>query len=116
MLKMVLGTLYSKAELTALSEICKSNNLLLFMDGARLAMGLSGTNSDLSLADISNLTDIFYIGGTKNGALLGEAIVINNKTLQANFRFHLKQRGALLAKGRLIGVQFLVLFYRQSVF
>lgn len=105
-----LGTLYSKAELTALSAICKANNLLLFMDGARLAMALTGTNNDVSLRDISALTDVFYIGGTKNGALLGEAIVINNTSLQENFRFHLKQRGALLAKGRLIGVQFLVLF------
>jgi threonine aldolase len=105
-----LGTLYNKAELKALSEICKTNNLLLFMDGARLAMALTGTNNDLNLATISRFTDVFYIGGTKNGALLGEAIVINNEKLQDDFRFHLKQRGALLAKGRLIGIQFLVLF------
>jgi threonine aldolase len=105
-----LGTLYSKAELSALSAICKTNNLLLFMDGARLAMALTGANNDLNLTTISKLTDVFYIGGTKNGALLGEAIVINNEKLQKNFRFHLKQRGALLAKGRLIGIQFLVLF------
>lgn len=104
------GTLYSKAELTALSNICKANNLLLLMDGARLGAALSAETNDLTLSDIVDLTDIFWIGGTKAGALLGEAIVINNPTLADDFLFNIKQRGALLAKGRLLGLQFLELF------
>lgn len=104
------GTLYSKAELTALSQICKANNLLLLLDGARLGAALSAEKNDLCLSDIAELTDIFWIGGTKAGALLGEAIVINNPSLADDFSFHIKQRGALLAKGRLLGVQFLELF------
>jgi len=103
-----LGTVYSKAELTELSEFCKSKGLYLFMDGARLASGLAA--SDLTLEDIAALTDVFYIGGTKNGALFGEAIVITNPDLQEHFDFHIKQRGALLAKGRALGVQFKTLF------
>jgi threonine aldolase len=105
-----IGTLYTKSELTALSEICKANKLLLLLDGARLGAALSAQKSDLSLADIAKLTDIFWIGGTKAGALLGEAIVINNPALQQDFAFHIKQRGALLAKGRILGVQFHALF------
>ena len=111
-----LGTLYSKSELEALRTFCNANDLLLYMDGARLAMALTASTNDLTLTDIAKLTDVFYIGGTKNGALLGEAIVINNKALQNHFRFHLKQRGALLAKGRLIGIQFLVLFENDLFF
>lgn len=105
-----IGTLYTKSELTALSDICKINNLYLLVDGARLGAALSAQKNDLSLADIAKLTDIFWIGGTKAGALLGEAIVINNPALQADFAFHIKQRGALLAKGRLLGIQFYELF------
>lgn len=104
------GTLYKKSELESISAYCHDNSLYLYMDGARLGSALSSSESDLTLADISNLVDIFYIGGTKNGALLGEAIVIPNKTLQKDFRYHLKQRGALLAKGRLLGTQFVALF------
>ena len=111
-----LGTLYSKSELEALRTFCDANDLLLYMDGARLAMALTAQTNDLTLATIAKLTDVFYIGGTKNGALLGEALVINNKALQSHFRFHLKQRGALLAKGRLIGIQFLVLFENDLFF
>lgn len=104
------GTLYTRAELAALAEICKDNRLLLFMDGARLGAALAARNNDLALKDIAELTDIFWIGGTKTGALIGEAIVINNEALAEDFSFHIKQRGALLAKGRLLGIQFVELF------
>lgn len=104
-----LGTVYSKVELTALSTYCRAHDLLLFIDGARLGMALASRDNDLTLADIAELTDIFWLGGTKMGALLGEAIVITNDTLKADFAFHLKQRGALLAKGRVLGIQFIEL-------
>ncbi|MFH0856936.1 MAG: aminotransferase class V-fold PLP-dependent enzyme [bacterium] len=104
------GTIYSKRELEEISECCKSLNLLLYMDGARLGSALASTKNDAALSDIAKLTDVFYIGGTKNGALLGEAIVIVNDDLKENFRFHLKQKGALLSKGRILGLQFLELF------
>ncbi len=104
------GLIYSLNELKELSGFCKNNNLYLYIDGARLASALTSEKNDLSLKDISELTDIFYIGGTKNGALLGEAIVINNNRLKEDFRFYMKQKGALLAKGRLIGIQFTALF------
>jgi len=111
-----LGTLYSKAELTAISDICKQNNLLLFLDGARLGAALSAEKNDLRLKDIAELTDVFWIGGTKAGALIGEAIVINNPVLAKDFEFHIKQRGALLAKGRLLGIQFQTLFESDLFF
>lgn len=101
-----LGTIYSKQELIDLSLFCRANSLLLYMDGARLPMALTATTNDLTLADIASLTDIFYIGGTKCGALLGEAVVIVNPDLKADFKYYLKQRGALMAKGRLLGIQF----------
>lgn len=101
-----LGTVYTKQELTSLSEFCKDNNLLLYMDGARLPMALTAISNDLTMEDIASLTDVFYIGGTKCGALLGEAIVIANPQLRDDFKYHLKQRGALAAKSRTIGVQF----------
>lgn len=104
-----IGTIYSKKDLENLSAFCRKNNLYLFMDGARLANALTASGNDLQLEDISKLTDAFYLGGTKNGALLGEAIVINNPALQAEFGFHIKQKGAMLAKGRLLGIQFLEL-------
>lgn len=104
------GTTYSKQELEEISNLCKQNKLYLYLDGARLGSALASQNNDLSLAQIAKLVDVFYIGGTKNGALLGETIIINNSELQDNFRRHLKQRGALLAKGRILGVQFLELF------
>lgn len=104
------GTIYSKAELIAISRICKDKDLYLYLDGARLGSALTAIGSDLTLPDIARLVDVFYIGGTKNGCLLGEAIVITNPSLQPNFRYHLKQRGALLAKGRVLGLQFLELF------
>ena len=110
------GTIYSKAELKDLSIFCRKNNLYLYLDGARIGSALTAKNNDLTLSDICSLTDIFYIGGTKNGALLGEAIVIVNKDLQKEFRRHLKQRGALLAKGRVLGAQFLELFKNDLFF
>ncbi len=110
------GSVYTKAELTALSETCKSRNLYLYLDGARLGSALCSDNNDLSLTDLSELTDAFYIGGTKNGAIMGEAIVINNDNLKKDFNYHLKQRGALLSKGRLMGVQFYELFKEKLYF
>lgn len=111
-----LGTIYTKQELQVLSQYCQAHNLYLYMDGARLAQALAAKNNDVTLADIAKLVDVFYIGGTKNGALLGEAIVINNPVLQADFEYHIKQKGAMLAKGRLLGVQFQVLFSNNLFF
>ncbi|WP_424930133.1 threonine aldolase family protein [Amaricoccus tamworthensis] len=102
------GTVYSLSELTAISGCCRENNLLLMLDGARI--GAAVRASDVELADVAALADIFWIGGTKNGALLGEAVVIPNRELAQDFAFHVKQRGALLAKGRVLGVQFRALF------
>ena len=96
------GTVYSKAELTALRQCCDEHGLLLFLDGARLGSALAC--SDLTLPDYAALTDAFYIGGTKNGALFGEALVL--KKPMERFRWHMKQRGAILAKGRLMALQF----------
>lgn len=104
------GSLYSKSELEKIYSVCKSYEIPLFMDGARLAYGLTSTESDLSLEDIAKLTDVFYIGGTKCGALCGEAIVFTKSNMPKHFVTLAKQRGALLAKGRLIGVQFDALF------
>ena len=104
-----MGTIYTKQELTDLYHFCQQNGLYLFMDGARLGQGLMAKDSDLTLEDIAELTDVFWIGGTKNGVLLGEAIVINNPELQTDFAFHIKQRGAMLSKGRVLGLQFMEL-------
>lgn len=104
------GTIYRREELEVLSAYCKANNLLLYMDGARLGHALMSSENDLSLSEIARLVDVFYVGGTKNGALLGEAIIMTNPDLQAGFDFNLKQKGAMLAKGRLLGIQFLELF------
>lgn len=104
------GTVYTKTELQLLSNVCKENNLLLLLDGARLGVALAAGINDLTLKDIAELTDIFWIGGTKAGALIGEAIVIPNAQAANDFAFHIKQRGGLLAKGRLLGLQFLALF------
>jgi len=105
-----IGSIYSKNELRTLYEFCQLNHLFLFMDGARLGSALSSSDNNLTFQDLAIFTDIFYIGGTKNGALIGEAIVINNRVLQKDFEFHLKQRGALLSKGRIFGIQFTTLF------
>ena len=105
-----LGTLYSLAELEALSETCRRLGLYLFLDGARLGYGLAARGNDLTLPDLARLCDVFYIGGTKVGALFGEAVVISRKELQEDFRYLIKQHGGMLAKGRLLGVQFDALF------
>ena len=104
------GALYTLAELEALSETCKELGLYLFLDGARLGYGLTARGSDVSLGDLARLCDVFTIGGTKCGALLGEAVVIANPDLQRDFRYSIKQNGGMLAKGRLLGLQFLALF------
>lgn len=105
-----IGTIYSKAELTAISRLCKEKNLLLYVDGARLGSALMAHGNDLDIKKLAGLVDAFYIGGTKNGALLGEALVITNPQLQEDFRYLIKQRGAMLAKGRVLGTQFAELF------
>lgn len=104
------GTSYTKAELTALSETCRELGIYLFLDGARLAYGLAASDSDLDLPTIAKLCDVFYIGGTKCGALMGEAVVINHEDLKKDFRYIIKQKGGMLAKGRLLGIQFIGLF------
>ncbi len=105
-----IGSIYSKRELQELSQFCKGQKLLLFIDGARLGCALCSEENDMTLTDLGLLTDAFYIGGTKNGALMGEALVICNELLKEDFRFHMKQKGALLAKGKILGIQFLELF------
>ena len=104
------GTLYSKAELTAISGVCRSFNIPLYVDGARLGYGLASDRNDLTLPELARLADVFYIGGTKVGALCGEAVVYTKGNRPAHFSAQLKQHGALLAKGRLLGVQFDTLF------
>ena len=104
------GTLYTKSELTAISEICKKWKLPLFLDGARLGYGLTSKTTDVTIKDIAELTDVFYIGGTKVGALCGEAVVYPKCNAPKQMVTMIKQHGALLAKGRLNGVQFDALF------
>ena len=103
------GTLYNKEELTELSAACYELGLYLFVDGARMAYGLTSPANDLSLQDYAALCDVFYLGGTKCGALFGEAVVITNDDLKPDFRYCIKQHGGMLAKGRLLGEQFLAL-------
>lgn len=105
-----IGNIYTKSELTAIKEVCEKNNLYLYVDGARLGSALTSKENDLKLSDMPRLTDAFYIGGTKAGALMGEALVICNENLKSDFRFFMKQKGAMLAKGRLLGIQFYELF------
>lgn len=104
------GTLYSKSELTAISSVCKKHNIPLFLDGARLGYGLASKQTNVTLQDIAELCDVFYIGGTKVGALCGEAVVFTHNNTPKHFITKMKQRGALLAKGRLLGIQFDALF------
>jgi threonine aldolase len=103
-----IGTLYSKNELIEIYNTCQKHNLYLFLDGARLAVALD--KSDITLADLARYTDVFYIGGTKNGALLGEAVVIVNQDIKKSFRFSIKQNGGMYAKGFVAGIQFEELF------
>ena len=111
-----IGSIYTKKELAAVSACCRRNELLLYLDGARLGSALTAAGNDLTLHEISRLVDAFYIGATKNGALIGEALVICREALQADFRYHMKQKGALLAKGRLLGLQFNTLFADELFF
>ena len=109
-----LGSIYTKRELTEISGYCKEHKLYLHVDGARLGAGISSPVCDLDYSDIARLSDTFYIGGTKNGILFGEAIVICNEKLQEDFRYYIKQKGGLLAKGASIGLQFLALLEKES--
>lgn len=104
-----LGTIYTLTELKAISAVCKENGLYLFLDGARLGYGLTANGNDVTMADLAMLCDVFYIGGTKVGALFGEAVVISNPAIGEDFRYLIKQHGGMLAKGRLLGVQFCAL-------
>lgn len=105
-----LGMLYSKAELQAIKAVCAKWNTPLYIDGARLGYGLASPCCDVRLEDMPDLCDAFYIGGTKQGALFGEALVIVNPELRKDFRYYIKQNGGMLAKGRLLGLQFDTLF------
>lgn len=105
-----LGTIYSLSELCEISSVCRRHNVPLFVDGARLGYGLMAQECDVTLKDLARLADVFYIGGTKQGALFGEAVVITSDHLKRDFRYCMKQGGGMLAKGRLLGLQFEALF------
>ena len=104
------GTIYSLKQLQEISTACKEYGLPLFIDGARMGYGLASEGCDVTIQDIAALADVFYLGGTKQGALFGEAVVIVNDNLKKDFRYFIKQNGGMLAKGRLLGIQFLTLF------
>ena len=104
------GTIYSLRELEDIHAVCQAHGLYLFVDGARMGYGLAADGTDVTLADLARLTDAFYIGGTKCGMLFGEAVVITNPSLKVDFRSYIKQNGAMLAKGWLLGLQFYTLF------
>ena len=101
-----LGTLYTRQELEALHRVCRQYGLYLFLDGARLGYGLTAKDCDVTLQDLARLCDVFYIGGTKVGAMFGEAVVIANPELAGDFRYMIKRQGGMLAKGWLLGLQF----------
>ena len=105
-----LGTIYTLKQLNAISSVCKEYGLPLFIDGARMGYGLASEGCDVTVQDIAQIADVFYLGGTKQGALFGEAVVITNGSLKKDFRYFIKQNGGMLAKGRLLGIQFLTLF------
>jgi threonine aldolase len=109
-----IGTVYTRTELRAIKELCERRGLILFMDGARLGCAMASTKNDLSWRDVFELTDMFWIGGTKNGALLGEAIVIKDPAIAGDFGFHVKQHGCLLAKSWVMGVMFKGLFEGEA--
>ncbi|KAJ4252849.1 hypothetical protein NW762_010755 [Fusarium torreyae] len=111
-----IGTIYTRNELAAVKRVCEKNGLILFLDGARIGTALASKANDMTLSDILELTDIFWIGGTKNGALLGEAVVVKDARLASEFEFYVKQHGSLLAKGRVIGAQFAELFENDLYF
>lgn len=104
------GTIYTLGELRDISTVCRRHGLPLFVDGARLGYGLCSPQSDVTLPQLAQLADVFYIGGTKVGALFGEAVVIANQALKRDFRYSIKRHGGMLAKGRLLGIQFATLF------
>lgn len=111
-----LGTIYTRQELTEISSCCKELGLYLYLDGARLGSALTASGNNLTLPDLAALTDAFSIGGTKNGALFGEAVVLLHPNLKDEFRYLIKQHGGMLAKGRLLGLQFLTLFTNDLFF
>ena len=111
-----MGTIYTKDELLKLREVCDENDLYLFMDGARLGSALTCKENDLTPEFISEVCDVFYIGGTKNGTLSGEAIVFKNKEISKEFAYHIKNKGALLAKGFVLGIQFEEIFKNNLYF
>lgn len=104
------GTIYSKKELQEISDVCRKYDLYLMIDGARMGYGLGADANDLKLSDLAALADVFYIGGTKCGTMMGEAVVITNETLKDHFRSYMKQNGGMLAKGWTLGLQFYTLF------
>ncbi len=110
------GLIYTKKELEKLYKTCRECNLPLYIDGARLGYGLMSDGNDMDISDIAKNCDVFYIGGTKVGALFGEAVVITNESIQKNFRYCMKQKGGMLAKGRLLGIQFDTLFENDLYF
>lgn len=110
------GTLYSLRELEEISEACHENGLYLFLDGARLGYGLMARGNDITMADLARLCDVFYMGGTKVGAMFGEAVVISNPVIAEDFRYVIKQKGGMLAKGWLLGVQFEALLHNDLYF
>lgn len=105
-----LGTTYSREELEEISKVCRKYGLLLYADGARLGYAMAASGNTVWIEDLAKLCDVFYIGGTKAGALFGEAVVIKNPAIKEDFRYLIKQKGGMLAKGRLLGLQFLALF------
>lgn len=111
-----LGTIYTLAELEQISAACKKYGYYLFVDGARLGYALTAESNDVTLADLARLCDVFYIGGTKCGAMFGEAVVISNPAIAQDFRYMIKQRGGMLAKGWLLGLQFMALFEDELYF
>lgn len=104
------GTIYSSTELQLISEVCHSYGIPLMIDGARMGYALMSEDCDITLPELAQLADVFYLGGTKQGALFGEAVVIMNDNLKKDFRYNIKQGGGMLAKGRLLGIQFETLF------
>lgn len=110
------GTIYKKQELVDIYNVCKKNDLYLYIDGARLGVALTATNNDITLEDLGKYSDAFYIGGTKNGAILGEALVVNNKDLQKEMRYSIKHFGGMYAKGFVAGMQFKTLFENDLYF
>lgn len=111
-----IGTIYTHDELKEIRQVCNKYSLPLFVDGARLGYGLCSPECDITLPQLAELVDVFYIGGTKVGALFGEAVVIVNEALKKNFRYSIKQHGGMLAKGRLLGLQFSTLFSNNLYF